>query len=175
MLPLRMQGPVSRPSMTLPGSLPAPLAPPPPPPAPLPSTALQHVLWALTSPGLVSRQLWACLICMVFRKLLASAPSQDFLSFPLLPLDCLSLPGTAWKLWFHLPPVSHSCFLSKGSKSTHRCRPLFCTRLVSCITSDCTALAHTQPYGQLTGRQVVSDAISAPRHRSILSYSAPCN
>lgn len=77
--------------------------------------------------------------------------------------------GFIFLLWVTL------AFSLRGSKSTHRCRPLFCTRLVSCITSDCTALAHTQPYGQLTGRQVVSDAISAPRHRSILSYSAPCN
>lgn len=56
---------------------------------------------------------------------------QVFL-FLLMTLDCLCSWGTAWELWFSLPPVSHSCFFSKGVKVPHPCRPLFCIGLVSC-------------------------------------------
>lgn len=67
---------------------------------------LQRAFWklCLLLARVVSGQLWAGLICMVFRKLLASS---CFSSFPLMTLD-------STKLWFHPPPVSHSCFLSKG-------------------------------------------------------------
>lgn len=77
---------------------------PPPPPPPRLSGPAACFLGSACSWRVVSRQLWAGLICMVFRKLLAS-------SCFLLSLWWL---WTAWKLWFHPPPVSHSCFLSKG-------------------------------------------------------------
>lgn len=66
----------------------------------------------------VSRQLWAGLICMVFSGEVSG--QLMFLSFSSWWL------WTAWKLWFHPPPVSHFAFSLKGLKSTCLCRPVFC-------------------------------------------------
>ena len=125
-LPLQNAGPCPpRPSWLLTCSS----EPPPPPPRPWLSGPAACPLGSACSWRAVSRQLWAGLICMVFRKLLASFPPHVFF----FPSDDFGQPessGFILLLWVTL------AFSLKGLKSTvhcwRLCRPVFCTSLVCC-------------------------------------------
>lgn len=69
------------------------------------------------------------------------APFQVFL-FLLTTLDCPCSGGTARELWFPPPPVSHSCFSRRRSKSLILADLCFVLGWFPAL-SDCTALTHS--------------------------------
>lgn len=92
---------------------------PPPPPPPRLSGPAACSLGSACSWRVVSRQLWAGLICMVFRKLLAGFPPHVFFFFPSDDFGQPESSGFILLLWVTL------AFSLKGLKSTCLCRPVF--------------------------------------------------
>ena len=120
----------TRPSMPLSGSLPASSeSPPPPPPVPSADPAACALCSNFSRPGFQAvgggPHLHGSL----------AAPDQALVFVLLLmTLDCRCSQGTAWELWFSLPPVSHSSFFSEGVKVPHPCRPLLCLDFLPQLT-----------------------------------------
>ena len=123
--------PVSHPSLCAPlWSLPASSeSPPPPPPVPSADPAACALCSNFSGPGFQAvgggPHLHGSL----------AAPDQALVFVLLLmTLDCRRSQGTAWELWFSLPPVSHSSFFSEGVKVPHPCRPLLCLDFLPQLT-----------------------------------------
>lgn len=149
------------------GSLPASSEFPPP----VPRVAVQHVLCALTPFGLISRQLWAGLPCLGLLAALGQLCFKVFL-FLLMTWDCLCSGGTAQELWFPPPPVSHSCFSQRRSKSLILADLCFVLGWFPTL-SNCTALTHSLTL--MEGRGISENARGSRRWAAWAHFGGRAN